>query len=235
MKALQEQFDETVAKKDDLARQVDECATKLDRAQRLLGGLGGERIRWAEASEALGKQYTNITGDVLIASGFISYLGPFTLPFRERVIAQWIAACGEQSVPCSSSFSLQSTLGDPVKIRAWNIDGLPKDSFSVDNGIVVSHARRWPLLTDPQGQANKWVKAMESAAGLISFKPSDGDFVRRSRTPSSSASPRCWRMWARSSTPCSSPCCSARSSRAAACSIRLATRSSSTRRTSSST
>ena len=39
--ALQEQFDETVAKKDDLARQVDECATKLDRAQRLLGGLGG--------------------------------------------------------------------------------------------------------------------------------------------------------------------------------------------------
>ena len=77
MKALQEQFDETVAKKDDLARQVDECATKLDRAQRLLGGLGGERIRWAEASEALGKQYTNITGDVLIASA----LGTTALAF----------------------------------------------------------------------------------------------------------------------------------------------------------
>ena len=47
------------------------------------------------------------------------------------------------------------TLGDPVRVRQWNIDGLPTDGFSVDNGIIVFNARRWPLMIDPQGQANK--------------------------------------------------------------------------------
>lgn len=52
-------------------------------------------------------------------------------------------------------FSSSGTLGDPVLVRQWNIDGLPTDGFSVDNGIIVFNARRWPLMIDPQGQANK--------------------------------------------------------------------------------
>jgi dynein heavy chain len=35
-------------------------------------------------------------------------------------------------------------------IRDWQIAGLPVDSFSTDNGIIVSNARRWPLMIDPQ-------------------------------------------------------------------------------------
>lgn len=46
---------------------------------------------------------------------------------------------------------MNATLGDPVKIRAWQIAGLPVDSFSIDNGIIVDNARRWPLMIDPQG------------------------------------------------------------------------------------
>ncbi len=45
-------------------------------------------------------------------------------------------------VPRSERFVLAEVLGDPVRIRDWIINGLPADSFSVDNGIVVSNARR---------------------------------------------------------------------------------------------
>jgi dynein heavy chain len=64
-------------------------------------------------------------------------------------------------MPHSPKYSLATVLGDPVRIRAWLIAGLPNDSFSIENGIVVASARRWPLMIDPQGQANKWVKALE--------------------------------------------------------------------------
>ena len=47
-------------------------------------------------------------------------------------------------------------LGDPVKIRDWTIDGLPNDTFSIDNGIMVSNARRWPLFIDPQHHQGLW-------------------------------------------------------------------------------
>lgn len=39
--------------------------------------------------------------------------------------------------------------------------GLPADGFSIDNAIILSKSRRWPLMIDPQGQANKWIKNME--------------------------------------------------------------------------
>jgi dynein heavy chain len=34
-------------------------------------------------------------------------------------------------------------------MREWAIHGLPNDSFSIDNGIMVANARRWPLMIDP--------------------------------------------------------------------------------------
>ena len=67
---------------------------------------------------------------------------------------------------CSRDFSLSKTLGDPVKIREWNIAGLPTDSFSIDNGVIVDNTGRWPLMIDPQGQANKWIKNSEKPNNL---------------------------------------------------------------------
>jgi len=46
-------------------------------------------------------------------------------------------------INCSKDFSLSKVLGEPIKIRAWNIAGLPTDSFSVDNGVIVDNSRRW--------------------------------------------------------------------------------------------
>ena len=50
---LETQFKETTERKEDLQRQVDDCTAKLDRAQKLIGGLGGERDRWSLASDKL--------------------------------------------------------------------------------------------------------------------------------------------------------------------------------------
>ena len=36
---------------------------------------------------------------------------------------------------------------------------------------MVAHARRWPLMIDPQRQANKWVRSMERARQLQARPP----------------------------------------------------------------
>lgn len=43
--ALKQQFKDMTDKKELLEKQVDLCAKKLDRAEKLIGGLGGEKDR----------------------------------------------------------------------------------------------------------------------------------------------------------------------------------------------
>lgn len=102
-------------------------------------------------SEDLSVVYINLTGDVLISSGMIAYLGAFTSVYREELSAMWVESCEAKEVPNSGKFSLERVLGDPVKIRNWGLFGLPNDAFSVENAIMTDKTKRWPLFIDPQG------------------------------------------------------------------------------------
>ncbi|KAG7518207.1 dynein heavy chain 12, axonemal [Solea senegalensis] len=176
--ALKQTSEEKKEEKAQLELQVDSCARKLERAEKLIGGLGGEKTRWSKAADDLQNTYDNLTGDVLISAGVIAYLGAFTAGFRQECTKSWTKLCQSKNIPSSDDFSLSKTLGDLIKIRAWNIAGLPSDSFSIDNGVIVSNSRRWPLMIDPQGQANKWVKNSEKDNNLSIIKLTDADYMR---------------------------------------------------------
>ncbi|KAF0700736.1 Aste57867_8791 [Aphanomyces stellatus] len=175
---LQKQFQDATDSKVSLEAQIDLTGKKLVRAATLIDSLGGEKIRWKEFSAQLAIQYTKLTGDALISAGIVAYLGPFTSVYRAQAVSAWVTRCKTLAIPCSDLPSLSGTLGDPVLIRKWNIDGLPTDMFSIDNGIVVFNARRWPLMIDPQGQANKWIRNMEKDNGINVIKLTDGDYLR---------------------------------------------------------
>lgn len=178
MAALEAKFKAMCDKKEYLEKQVDSVEKQLVRAEKLIGSLGDERDRWTQCAADLDAKFTALTGDVLISSGIVAYLGAFTKAFRDECVAEWTQLCKEKKIPCSDNVRLSSTLGDPVKIRAWTLAGLPNDSFSIDNGIVISNARRWPLMIDPQGQANRWIKNMEKAKSLQVIKLTDSDYLR---------------------------------------------------------
>uniref|UniRef100_A0A8D2PY76 Dynein axonemal heavy chain 12 n=1 Tax=Zosterops lateralis melanops TaxID=1220523 RepID=A0A8D2PY76_ZOSLA len=168
--ALEQTFAEKTEEKARLEFQVEMCAKKLERAEKLIGGLGGEKTRSGSTAHNLQEEYDNLTGDILISAGVIAYLGAFTAGFRQECTKDWSKLC--------ENFSLSKNLGDPIKIRAWNIAGLPTDVFSVDNGVIVDNSRRWPLMIDPQGQANKWIKNFEKDNRLNVIKISDTDYMR---------------------------------------------------------
>ncbi|XP_060776842.1 dynein axonemal heavy chain 3 [Neoarius graeffei] len=176
--ALNDSLAEMMQKKKDLEDNIELCSQKIIRAEKLIGGLGGEKDRWTEAARLLGIEYNNLTGDVLLSSATVSYLGAFTVDYRVECQQEWHKICMKRKVPCSEDFTLSNILGNQVSIRAWRIAGLPVDSFSTDNGIMVSNSRRWPLMIDPQGQANKWIKNMEKTNKLAIIKLSDSNYIR---------------------------------------------------------
>lgn len=134
---LQRKLDEQVQQHAKLQANVELCMKKLERATEIITGLGGEKDRWEQAAENLGRVYHNLTGDVLIASGVVAYLGPFTIQFRAQQIKRWIGSCLARGIVCSQDFQLATVLGNPVDIRAWNIFGLPSDAFSIESAIII--------------------------------------------------------------------------------------------------
>ena len=174
---LQRGFREANDKKQALQAELHECQVRLDRADKLIGGLGGERVRWQNTVKQLSSDLVNVVGDVVVAAGSIAYLGPFTPLFRERLLKQWHAAMVDLDLPHTPGASIVRVLEDPVQTRAWTIAGLPTDAVSIENAIIMHKARRWPLMIDPQGQANKWIRNME-ADKLDIIKFTDKDFLR---------------------------------------------------------
>ena len=104
---------------------------------------------------------------MVIAAAFMSYAGPFPSEYRDQLVAQtWLPEVKKLGIPSSAEFDFALFLADQSDVRDWNIQGLPADAFSTENGVVVTRGRRWPLLIDPQGQGNKWIRNMEKPHGL---------------------------------------------------------------------
>lgn len=60
----------------------------------------------------------------------------------------------------TANCNVETTLLNPVKLREWRLCALPSDSLSTQNAIIMDNGRRYPLLIDPQGQANRYIRAM---------------------------------------------------------------------------
>ncbi len=75
------------------------------------------------------------------------------------------------NIKSNEEISLNAILGNQVKIKDWLIKKLPQDSFSIDNAIVLENSERWPLMIDPQLQANIWIKEMEKESSVKIVKP----------------------------------------------------------------
>jgi dynein heavy chain len=73
----------------------------MHNASALIDGLSGERIRWTEASKGFEAQTNRLVGDVLLATGFLSYTGPFNQEFRTILIKQWRSDMTKRKVPFS--------------------------------------------------------------------------------------------------------------------------------------
>ncbi|CAI5671192.1 unnamed protein product [Oreochromis niloticus] len=154
----QEQLDakqlelDAVQEKQDLEDDAQACRRKMANARALIDGLGGEKeadtctVVWRKATPA---------------SGFLSYAGPFNQEYRSLLLTLWRKEMEEKLLPFSPELNVIGLLVDNTTVSEWNLQGLPSDDLSIQNGIVVTKASRYPLLIDPQGQGKTWIQNRE--------------------------------------------------------------------------
>ncbi|NXU85060.1 DYH17 protein, partial [Xiphorhynchus elegans] len=158
---LTAQFEKATAEKIKCQEEADETNKVINLANRLVGGLASENVRWAESVKLLREQEKLLCGDVLLVAAFVSYVGYFTKKYRAELMEQhWIPFLNGLTVPIPITPDLDplSLLTDSADVAAWNNQGLPSDRTSTENAAILCSTQRWPLLVDAQLQGSKWIK-----------------------------------------------------------------------------
>ncbi|XP_064351341.1 dynein axonemal heavy chain 9 [Camelus dromedarius] len=164
---LTSKFEKATADKLKCQQEAEVTAGTISLANRLVGGLASENVRWAEAVQDFKQQERKLCGDVLLSTAFISYLGFFTKKYRQSLMdGTWRPYLSQLQVPIPVTPMLDplKMLTDDADVAAWQNEGLPADRMSTENATILLHCERWPLLVDPQLQGIKWIKNKYGAA-----------------------------------------------------------------------
>jgi len=151
-----------MAEKNALLEKATRTRKKMDQANRLINSLQDNKERWVVNANELKSLKLRLTGDVAKACAFVSYCGPFNADFRKLLTDEYFHAdLVAKEIPVSGDLPLTDFLVDPATIGEWNLEGLPSDDLSIQNGIMVTRSSRYPLMIDPQGQAVAWIRNRE--------------------------------------------------------------------------
>lgn len=172
---LQASYNASLGMLEDLTKQKELIEIQLIRAEKLLNGLESESKRWEKSVGELNIDLHDLVGNIMVAAACCQYVGVFTDKYRNKLRESWIRFCTQNNIPITSGLSLERILTDPVTVREWNLKGLPADKLSIENGIYTTNAKRWPLLIDPQSQANRWIKKNE---GIKVVKQSQAKYLQ---------------------------------------------------------
>ncbi len=132
----------------------------LESAQNLLGKLVEEKSRWDKQMAGLDEQLLQLPRNILMAAGFITYLGQAPEDARANVVRDW---CSYLAVKDTFNFMLMmSTETDRL---TWKAQGLPGDDLSSENAVIILNTMQYPLIIDPATQATDWLLKYHAAQG----------------------------------------------------------------------
>nr|XP_025719696.1 dynein heavy chain 9, axonemal [Callorhinus ursinus] len=158
---LTAKFEKATADKLKCQQEAEVTAGTISLANRLVGGLASENVRWAEAVQNFRHQESKLCGDILLTTAFVSYLGFFTKRYRQSLLdGTWRPYLSRLEVPIPVTPTLDPLrmLTDDADVAAWQDQGLPADRMSTENATILLSCERWPLMVDPQLQGIKWIK-----------------------------------------------------------------------------
>ncbi|XP_017386886.1 dynein heavy chain 9, axonemal isoform X2 [Cebus imitator] len=158
---LTAKFEKATADKLKCQQEAEVTAGTISLANRLVGGLTSENVRWAEAVQNFEQQEQTLCGDILLITAFISYLGFFTKKYRQSLMdGTWRPYLSQLKTPIPVTPTLDPLrmLMDDADMAAWQNEGLPADRMSIENATILINCERWPLMVDPQLQGIKWIK-----------------------------------------------------------------------------
>ena len=161
LEEMQQHLRDAVNEKAAIQTETELTREKVKSANTLIRALASDKVRWMSSAGDYQLRLAALPGDASVAACFLTYCGQLSKDLRIELCELVQKDLRQKSLPRYESFNLQDLLSKDGERRDWKTQGLPEDSFSIENGILVSRALCWPLLIDPEGQGLAWINQRE--------------------------------------------------------------------------
>jgi len=161
-----------------LKLEMEVVTTKVDRAESLIKSLHQESERWSKSSEGFQLILRSLVGDALLMASFLTYSGFFDFKTRLTLMNKWQNSLDLLGIEYRENLSMVEILSKESDRLHWQELGLPSDSLSLENGVILQDCVRFPLIIDPSGHAIDFImnKYKESKIQKTSFL--DNSFMK---------------------------------------------------------
>jgi dynein heavy chain 1 len=161
-----------------LKAELESVTKKITRAESLLKSLGHESERWAKTSETFQTIMKSLVGDALLMAGFLTYTGFFDFKTRSELMYKWKEALESLDIDYHDELAVVETLSTASQRLLWQSQGLPSDYLSLENGVILDHGVRFPLVIDPSGQAIQFLLNKHSGEKIQTTSFVDKSFTK---------------------------------------------------------
>lgn len=172
VQALNQNFAKKTQEAESLKFDLKRAEDTLFAAQKLLQQLSGENERWKKQVQILEQEMSLVPIKSLLSSAYITYLGGANETIREKNVKEWLQQTR------LNEFNFRTFLCSESQLLTWKKEGLPADSLSMENAIMILNAVRTPLIIDPATTATEWLKKTlkQSSEGLEILNHQDNKF-----------------------------------------------------------
>jgi dynein heavy chain 2 len=150
---LKADFGQRTSEAETLKRDLAVAEDTLTSAQSLLGKLAGEKKRWEIQLKSMNEDLRLLPRHSLLSAGFVTYLSFYSEDRRESMVKQWKDAVG------SGDYQFLRFMASESDMLRWKAEGLPGDSLSSENAVVIFSSRKTSLVIDPSTKATGWLKS----------------------------------------------------------------------------
>eukprot|EP00658_Telonema_sp_P-2_P051285 TRINITY_DN3933_c0_g1_i1.p1 TRINITY_DN3933_c0_g1~~TRINITY_DN3933_c0_g1_i1.p1 ORF type:complete len:2475 (+),score=487.98 TRINITY_DN3933_c0_g1_i1:167-7591(+) len=159
---LEAQYQQALDERTELESQLNLTQGKMQRAQRLLVSLGGERGRWGASLRVLDESKRVLDGDSLIGAAFVTYSGAFPTELREELLTEFREVLKNNTI-CAIPFTEKVERGKALGVMDNDDEGNDDPTLLDDIPEHISE------IGNAEGSADGRIKS-----GDISEEAADG-------------------------------------------------------------